>query len=111
MSEETQPLDPTSPSPETDSSATASNPADEAAPSAAAEKICAVCGVKIIAQAGGDRIVFSAGPEGTRAKLWARVCQFVNKPDCLNRDKTAIGTVTDKDYFRAELGGNLGGSQ
>lgn len=68
-------------------------------------QVCPVCGVKILPAIGGDRVLFSAGPPGTRAKLWARVCQFVDKPACINRDKTAIGEITDSDYFRPELGG------
>ncbi len=70
------------------------------------EQVCPVCSVKIIAAPGGDRVVFSSGPEGTRAKLWARVCQFANKPACINRDRDTIGTVTDKDYFKADPPGS-----
>ncbi|NJL87546.1 MAG: hypothetical protein HC886_18695 [Leptolyngbyaceae cyanobacterium SM1_1_3] len=50
-------------------------------------KICPVCGVKILAGViGGDRVLFSAGPPGDRAKLWARVCQYNQKPGCINSD-------------------------
>jgi hypothetical protein len=66
--------------------------------------ICPVCQVKIEPRPGGYDIVhFSAGPPATRAKLWARVCQFVDKPDCINKDKGAIGSVGTNDYFKAEL--------
>jgi hypothetical protein len=33
---------------------------------------------------GGDRVLFSAGPPGTRARLYARVCQYVQKAGCIN---------------------------
>ena len=32
----------------------------------------------------GDRVLFSAGPPGTRARLYARVCQYVQKAGCIN---------------------------
>ncbi len=66
------------------------------------EQVCPVCAVKIIPAAAGDRVVFSSGPEGSRAKLWARVCQFVDQPACINRDRTSIGQVSANDYFKAE---------
>jgi len=34
------------------------------------QEICPVCQVKIV---DGDKVLFSSGPLGTRAKLWARV--------------------------------------
>ena len=46
---------------------------------------CPVCGVKIlVGVVGGDRVLFSAGPPGTRARLYARVCQYVQKAGCIN---------------------------
>jgi hypothetical protein len=47
-------------------------------------RVCPVCGVKIIGMVGGDRVLFSVGPPGTRATLWARVCQYTQKPGCIN---------------------------
>lgn len=47
-------------------------------------QICTVCGVKILKIIGGDRVEFSSGPPGTRAILWQRVCQHVQKPGCIN---------------------------
>ncbi|MGQ9869457.1 hypothetical protein [Leptodesmis sp.] len=44
-----------------------------------------LCSVKIIKAIGGDRVVFSAGPPGTRKILWQKVCQYVQKPGCINR--------------------------
>ncbi|MEA5535148.1 hypothetical protein [Crocosphaera sp. XPORK-15E] len=60
-------------------------------------QICPVCGVKI---EGGDKVIFSAGPVGTRARLWARVCNYAQKPDCINQDHTAIGSVHENDYYK-----------
>jgi hypothetical protein len=48
---------------------------------------CPVCGVKILVGiVGGDRVLFSAGPPGTRQKLYGRVCRYVTKPGCINKD-------------------------
>lgn len=46
-------------------------------------EVCPVCGVKIVA---GNRVLFSAGPPGDRAKLWSRVCKYVKdkKKGCIN---------------------------
>lgn len=61
------------------------------------EEICPVCKVKI---EDGAKVVFSAGPSGTRARLWARVCQFAKNPDCINQDEAAIGNVVSSDYYK-----------
>lgn len=59
-------------------------------------EVCPVCGVKII----GKRVVqFSAGPPGDRARLWARVCKFVQDPGCINQDQAAIGPIRPQDYY------------
>lgn len=70
--------------------------------SAGGIQVCPVCGVKIMKVIGGDRVIFSAGPPGTRATLWARVCQYTNKPGCINQDKGAIGSVKPQDYYQSE---------
>ncbi|MDJ0597252.1 MAG: hypothetical protein QNJ37_00175 [Crocosphaera sp.] len=57
---------------------------------------CPVCGVKIV---GGDKVIFSSGPVGTRARLWARVCNYAKRPGCINQDQEAIGTVHENDYY------------
>jgi hypothetical protein len=57
---------------------------------------CSVCGVEI---ENGSKVNFSCGPSGTRARLWARVCQFTQKDGCINRDETAIGDVASSDYY------------
>lgn len=50
---------------------------------------------------GGDRVIFSAGPPGTRARLWARVCQYVNKPGCINEAGKNQQPAED-DYFKPD---------
>lgn len=57
---------------------------------------CPVCGVEITDQ---KTVLFSYGPPGTRARLWARVCQFTKRPGCINQDEAAIGNVQPLDYY------------
>jgi len=58
---------------------------------------CPVCGVLI---EDDSKVIFSAGPPGTRSRLWARVCQYVqSKPGCINREDTKIGDVSSRDYY------------
>ncbi|MFM7437967.1 MAG: hypothetical protein ACKO2V_16055 [Snowella sp.] len=59
-------------------------------------EVCPVCGVTI---ENGAKVVFSVGPSGTRAKLWARVCNFAKNPDCINQDEESIGAVKNNDYY------------
>ncbi len=64
---------------------------------------CPVCGVKIlVGLVGGDRVLFSAGPPGTRARLYARVCRYVDKPSCINKDG---GTQSPQanDYYKPDI--------
>ncbi|MEO1591760.1 MAG: hypothetical protein AAFU71_10760 [Cyanobacteria bacterium J06632_22] len=56
---------------------------------------CPVCGVSII----DDEVQFSSGTPGTRARLYARVCQYTSRPECINRDPNAIGTILKEDGF------------
>ena len=58
---------------------------------------CPTCGVKI---ENGSKVLFSAGQPGTRSRLWARVCNFVQSPDCINQDEEAIGIVESNDYYK-----------
>ncbi|MFM7221239.1 MAG: hypothetical protein ACKO21_13715 [Nodosilinea sp.] len=47
---------------------------------------CPICGVKILVGiVGGDRVLFSAGPPGNRARLYDRVCRYVDRPGCINK--------------------------
>lgn len=68
--------------------------------------------------AGGAELVhFSQGAPGTRAKLWARVCQYLRsdeqKGQCLNQDANLRGTVVQSDYYAeapiVDLSGMAGG--
>jgi len=65
---------------------------------------CSLCQVEIQGMAGGNDLVhFSHGGAGTRAKLWARVCQYLRsdeqKGQCLNQDPGLRGQVVASDYF------------
>lgn len=57
---------------------------------------CPVCGVEI---ENGAKVNFSYGPPGTRARLWARVCNYAQNSACINRDEAAIGNVASQDYY------------
>lgn len=65
---------------------------------------CSLCQVEIQGMVGGNDLVhFSQGVPGSRAKLWARVCQYLRtdeqKGQCLNQDPGQRGTVQPSDYF------------
>ncbi|MFN5465537.1 MAG: hypothetical protein ACK40D_00160 [Cyanobacteriota bacterium] len=65
---------------------------------------CNLCTVEIQGMAGGaDLVHFSQGVPGTRAKLWARVCQYLRTPEqcaqCINQDPSLRGEVTNSDYY------------
>lgn len=63
---------------------------------------CPICGVKILVGiVGGDRVMFSAGPPGTRAKLYARVCRYVTKAGCINQQGASLSTDAD-DYYKPD---------
>ena len=65
-------------------------------------QVCPTCKVKIIKMIGGDRVLFSTGAPGTRAVLWARVCQYAKTPACINQDPDRIGTIQAQDYYQPE---------
>jgi hypothetical protein len=78
---------------------------------------CSLCQVEIQGTVGGgDLVHFSQGGPGTRAKLWARVCQFLKSDEqraqCLNQDTNLRGTVGPSDYYAeppaVDLGAALG---
>lgn len=50
-------------------------------------QVCHACGVKIMKLVTGDRVLFSVGPPGTRASLWAKVCQYTQKAGCINKEQ------------------------
>lgn len=63
---------------------------------------CPICSVSItLGTPDGDRVLFSTGPAGTRAKLWARVCQFNKKSGCINQEGKDE-TITDADYYKPD---------
>ncbi|EKV03672.1 hypothetical protein Lepto7375DRAFT_5982 [Leptolyngbya sp. PCC 7375] len=69
------------------------------------EQTCPVCGVKVV----DDVVQFSNGSTGTRARLYARVCQYAKKPECINQDKELIGEVLQEDGFMEAPNINFGG--
>ncbi|MCP9885173.1 hypothetical protein KBY97_08560 [Synechococcus sp. ATX 2A4] len=62
---------------------------------------CALCQVEIQGMVGGnDQVLFSQGAPGTRAKLWARVCQYVKEPQrCINQDAGLRGEAGVDDFY------------
>lgn len=65
---------------------------------------CSLCKVEIQGMVGGNDLVhFSQGAPGSRAKLWARVCQYLRTPDqcgqCINQDASLRGQVRSSDYY------------
>ncbi len=65
-------------------------------------QICPVCNVSITED---GQVNFSTGSPGTRARLYARVCNYVQKPGCINQESQLIGKVNPEDGF--ESGENL----
>ena len=65
---------------------------------------CPVCGVKILKMVGGDKALFSVGPPATRSTLWTRVCQYAQKPGCINKNYNAIGEIkSTNDYYKTDI--------
>lgn len=83
---------------------------------------CTLCKVEIQGMAGGNDLVhFSQGAPGSRAKLWARVCQYLRsdeqKGQCLNQDQALRGTVVQSDFYAeapivdlSSMGGDVSGA-
>jgi hypothetical protein len=74
---------------------------------------CSLCQVEIQGMVGGgDLVHFSQGGPGTRAKLWARVCQFLKNDEqraqCLNQDLNLRGSVAPSDYYAEPPAVDLG---
>lgn len=84
---------------------------------------CTLCQVEIQGMVGGaDMVHFSQGGPGTRAKLWARVCQYLRSDDqkaqCINLDPSLRGTVVQSDFYAeapmvdlSAMGGGSTGSE
>lgn len=62
---------------------------------------CPVCQVSI----NKDVVQFSFGKPGTRDRLWARVCQYVEKqkPGCINKSKDFTHSPKEVDFYYEEL--------
>lgn len=80
---------------------------------------CSLCQVEIQGMVGGNDLVhFSMGAPGSRAKLWARVCQYLRTPEqtsqCLNQDPAQRGEVCPTDYYaeapQVDVVAGLGGA-
>jgi len=74
---------------------------------------CSLCQVEIQGMVGGgDLVHFSQGGPGTRAKLWARVCQYLKNDEqraqCLNQDVNLRGTIGPGDYYAEPPAVDLG---
>jgi hypothetical protein len=80
---------------------------------------CSLCQVEIQGMVGGgDLVHFSMGAPGSRAKLWARVCQYLRTPEqtgqCLNQDAALRGEVRSTDFYaeapQVDVTAGLGGA-
>jgi len=65
-------------------------------------QVCPVCSVSITPD---NKVQFSSGQPGTRARLYARVCQYTQNPSCINQDPDQIGELTKSDRY--EPGQNI----
>ena len=68
---------------------------------AEAPRTCPLCRVTIDPSLGPlQEVRFSNGPGGTRTKLWARVCQFVqDRGGCINADAGQRQAPAPSDYY------------
>lgn len=76
---------------------------------------CSLCQAEIQGMVGGRDVVhFSQGAPATRAKLWARVCQYLRTAEqqgqCLNQDPSLRGEVVASDYYAEAPVIDLGGA-
>jgi hypothetical protein len=76
---------------------------------------CELCQVVIAAAPGRpDQVQFSNGPQGSRSKLWSRVCQYVTDPErrrlCINQDSDRRGSEQPGDAFPEAPSIDLGNS-
>nr|YP_002048763.1 hypothetical protein PCC_0101 [Paulinella chromatophora]ACB42553.1 hypothetical protein PCC_0101 [Paulinella chromatophora] len=65
---------------------------------------CKLCQVEIHCIDGNEDLVyFSTGTTGNRARLWARVCQYIKTEEqcnqCINQDVSSRGEVLETDYY------------
>ena len=62
---------------------------------------CSLCQVEIQGMVGGNDLVhFSQGGPGTRAKLWARVCQYAQeRGGCINSNPALRSEPNPTDFY------------
>ena len=61
-------------------------------------QICPVCKVSITES---GHVIFSTVSPGTRARLYASVFTYVQKPGCINQESQLIGKITPEDGFES----------
>ena len=61
-------------------------------------QVCPICGVSITKE---GQVNFSNGKPGTRARLYARVCKYTDKPGCINKEPELIGELTAQDGYKS----------
>ena len=61
-------------------------------------QVCSICGVSITED---GQVNFSSGNPGTRARLYARVCQYTQKSGCINQEPQLIGELTSQDGYKS----------
>ena len=59
-------------------------------------QVCPICSVSITED---GQVNFSNGNPGTRARLYARVCQYTQKSGCINQEPELIGELTTQDRY------------
>ena len=59
-------------------------------------QVCPICNVSITEE---GQVNFSNGNPGTRARLYARVCQYTQKSGCINQEPELIGELTAQDRY------------
>jgi hypothetical protein len=64
-------------------------------------RVCPLCQVKIQSSAiAAQEVCFSTGASGSRAKLWARVCQYVqDRGSCINSDAQLRSEPGPSDFY------------
>ncbi|WP_017325336.1 hypothetical protein [Synechococcus sp. PCC 7336] len=56
---------------------------------------CPICHVHI----SGDKVQFAYGGEGTKARLWARVCRHAKQAGCINDYRQSNRLFDEQDNF------------
>ena len=82
---------------------------------AATSHLCELCQIVIEARPDlPDVVTFSNGPQGSRSKLWSRVCQYMTDPErqrlCINQVSDGRGSEQPGDAFPDAPAIDLGNS-